>query len=167
MIVETRSKASLGRPAPVYTHRHGSGRWLRWGITKPSYAIGKPSKLTPRYQRLPEEGPKLAADVEETPSFKEDAAAAFAKLAAQWQEETKATSAIEEVAMHPAYQRIVGMGPAAIPHIMRALERRSDNWFWALRAITGADPVTPEQRGRMSEMAKAWIAWARANQIEW
>jgi hypothetical protein len=40
-------------------------------------------------------------------------------------------------------------------------EQRPDQWFWALRAITGANPIKPEQQGRIQEMAAAWIEWGR------
>lgn len=61
--------------------------------------------------------------------------------------------------MHPAYQRIIGMGDAAVPLILQELERSPDHWFWALNAITGADPVPESRRGVMSEMVKAWLEW--------
>ena len=53
------------------------------------------------------------------------------------------------------------MGAKALPYIFRELEREPDQWFWALRAITGANPIKPEQQGRIQEMAAAWIEWGR------
>jgi hypothetical protein len=85
----------------------------------------------------------------------------FHDLARRWREDTETMSSIEDMALHPAYQRIIGMGPAALPLILRELERAPDHWFWALRAITGADPVEPEQRGDIKRMAAVWLAWAR------
>lgn len=85
----------------------------------------------------------------------------FRELARRWREDTETMSSIEDMALHPAYQRIIGMGPAVLPLILRELERAPDHWFWALRAITGADPVAPEQRGDIRGMAAAWLAWAR------
>lgn len=69
--------------------------------------------------------------------------------------------------MHPAYQRIIGMGPAALPLILREMERRPDHWFWALQAITGTDPVTVGARGNMRGMAAAWVAWGKDNGLTW
>jgi hypothetical protein len=60
--------------------------------------------------------------------------------------------------MHPAYQQIIGLGPAGVPLLLRELEREPDHWFWALRAITGEDPVPEEARGRLREMAAAWLS---------
>ena len=63
--------------------------------------------------------------------------------------------------IHPAYQQIIGMGPAVVPLLLRELEREVDHWFWALKAITGADPVPPASRGKVREMAEAWLRWGR------
>ena len=83
----------------------------------------------------------------------------FAHLAERWREETAALSSVSQIAMHPAYQEIIGLGSAAAPLILRELQRRPGHWFWALRAITGEDPVRLEQRGKIKEMAEAWIQW--------
>ena len=91
----------------------------------------------------------------------------FSELAATWQKEMTFSSSITEIAMHPAYQRIVGMGPAALPLILRELEHQPHHWFWALKAITGADPVKPEDRGRIQRMAEAWLQWAKEEGLKW
>lgn len=65
--------------------------------------------------------------------------------------------------MHPAYQRIIGLGPAVIPLILADLARQPDHWFWALKALTGEDPVSPGDRGKMAAMSEAWLRWGRAN----
>jgi hypothetical protein len=62
---------------------------------------------------------------------------------------------------HPAYLEIISLGKPAIPLLLRELEREPNDWFQALRILTGANPVRPEQRGRMKEMATAWLAWGR------
>jgi hypothetical protein len=65
------------------------------------------------------------------------------------------------MAMHPAYQQIIGMGTPAVPLILAELKRGVDHWFWALRAITRENPVPPESLGDMDAMAAAWLAWGR------
>ena len=55
------------------------------------------------------------------------------------------------------------MGSAALPFIFSELEREPDNWFWALKAITGEDPVPEEHRGDVALMAKDWLAWAQSH----
>jgi hypothetical protein len=71
------------------------------------------------------------------------------------------TSSATDAAMHPAYQRIVGMGPQVLPLIFRELDECPGHWFWALRSITGANPVRPEDQGRAAAMREAWLDWAR------
>jgi hypothetical protein len=65
------------------------------------------------------------------------------------------------MSMHPAYQRIIGMGEKAIPLILAELAERPGHWFWALASITGEDPVAEQSRGKLREMASAWLAWGR------
>ena len=91
----------------------------------------------------------------------------FRELADRWKAETRFTSSVVEMSVHPAYQEIIGMGPAALPLLLRELEREPGHWFWALKAITGADPVGPRQRGCLPEMAEAWRSWAREQGIGW
>jgi hypothetical protein len=88
-------------------------------------------------------------------------------MAEEWKAETRTLSSITEMAIHPAYQRIIGMGPSALPYLLRRLESDPEQWFWALRAITGADPVKPEHRGRIGKMSGDWLDWARENGFSW
>jgi hypothetical protein len=83
----------------------------------------------------------------------------FRRLAKQWKADTEFQSSVTRIAMHPAYQRIIGMGPSAVPLILRDLDTTHDPWFWALAAITGADPVPPEDRGYIDRMVRAWVRW--------
>lgn len=83
----------------------------------------------------------------------------FLQLKQEWEEATAALSSITEICMHPAYQQIIGMGPIAIPFIIREMGNRPNHWFWALKAITGEDPVPPDKRGRIIDMTNAWLLW--------
>lgn len=85
----------------------------------------------------------------------------FNELVEMWRKETGHLSSITQKIMHPAYQRIIGMGPAGLPLILRELERRPSHWFWALNSITGEDPVPPEDAGVIKKMADAWIRWGK------
>ncbi len=87
--------------------------------------------------------------------------ARFRELAQQWQAETSHLSSMTAKATHPAYQQIIGMGKEALPLILADLRRAPKHWFWALRAITGIDPVRPEDRGRMASMTRSWLSWGR------
>jgi hypothetical protein len=87
----------------------------------------------------------------------------FNALAKRWLKETEYVSSVTQSAMHPDYQQMVGLGPAAVPLILERLKQRPDGWFWALRAITGKNPVPPDHMGRVDAMADDWMRWARKN----
>ena len=83
----------------------------------------------------------------------------FIRLAEQWRRETLAMSSLTDMVLHPAYYQIIGMGPVALPWIMRELQQGGGHWFLALRAITRENPVTPQERGKVKNMADAWLKW--------
>jgi hypothetical protein len=93
--------------------------------------------------------------------------ARFAVLAARWRRDTGRSSAVRDIVNHPAYQEIIAMGRAAVPLILRDLEHHPDHWSPALRAITGAAPVTKEHAGKLGSMAQDWLRWARENGYVW
>jgi hypothetical protein len=86
----------------------------------------------------------------------------FSELAAAWKTQSRFMSNTAQMAMLRPYQRIIGMGPAAVPLILNELAREPNQWFWALEAITGEDPVPPAVAGRVREMARAWVEWGKA-----
>lgn len=83
----------------------------------------------------------------------------FRRLSEKWRVETSFLSSSTAIAMHPAYQEIIGMGKEVLPMILEDLRRTSDHWFWALKSITGADPVPASDRGKIDEMKAAWLRW--------
>lgn len=90
----------------------------------------------------------------------------FDRLAREWKAFESPGSSAMELAMHPAYQHIIGMGPVPIPWIVEELEREPDHWFWALHCLSGGiDPVPPTDRGDIEAMSQAWIQWAKENGI--
>lgn len=89
----------------------------------------------------------------------------FTNLTKQWQSAHQFTSSISDVALHPAYQRIIGLGPAVLPLIFRDLEKSLNHWFWALNALTGENPVPEDQYGDMEAMRARWLEWGRARGI--
>jgi len=88
----------------------------------------------------------------------------FQGLVVAWKEQRGATSSVTESVMCPAYQGIIGMGDDAVPFLLRQLTNEGDDpdqWFWALKAITRADPdpVSEDERGDNLRMARAWFDW--------
>jgi hypothetical protein len=85
----------------------------------------------------------------------------FESLARQWKIETALLSSTTAMTGHPAYHAIIALGPGVVPLLLRDLEREPAHWFEALKAITGDDPVPPEQWGNIPAMTGAWLAWGR------
>jgi len=86
----------------------------------------------------------------------------FVRLRDEWKSQRKPESSSARLAMHPAYQKIIGMGPPVVPLLLRELANRApESWFWALMAITEANPVPPESRGDGEAMARAWLEWGK------
>lgn len=85
----------------------------------------------------------------------------FAKLASQWKKETAHLSSISGITNHPAYQEILAMGDAVIPLIFADLQHRPGLWFHALARLTGANPISDEDRGYIESVRQAWIRWGR------
>jgi hypothetical protein len=89
--------------------------------------------------------------------------ARFQTLVAEWRRERGAMSSLTEMSMLPAYQKIIGMGADAVPLIIAQLRSEGaepDQWFWALMAITDANPVRLEDQGNFVRMAQSWLMWA-------
>src|SRR5947207_2627909 len=80
----------------------------------------------------------------------------FQELVAKWKEATRFLSNTNEICTHTAYQQIIGMGPLALPHIFKEMGDEPGHWFWALKAISGADPVPEIDRGRIEKMTQQW-----------
>ncbi len=85
----------------------------------------------------------------------------FRTLAEHWRRDTRFVSLARKKIMHPAYQRIIGLGPQALPLIFKELKQRPSQWFWALECITGEDPA--RDSSTFADAVEQWLAWARRN----
>jgi hypothetical protein len=111
---------------------------------------------------LPQTDKSLTAPVSNV-----DLAATFLQLSQQWRQETGMLSVVSKMVIHPAYQRIIGMGQPVMPLIFRELEREPDHWFWALQSITGENPVSVDRQGNINQMAAAWLEWGKEHGYRW
>jgi hypothetical protein len=93
--------------------------------------------------------------------------ATFLSLVQRWKEERGPNSSTTQLVLCSSYQRIIGLGPAVVPLLLRELERKPDQWFWALQAITGADPVPSASHVPLRERARLWIDWGRQQGYRW
>lgn len=141
------------------------GTNLNW--TPRSKFLGEPIRRTKKrghnaditdYQKAT---PKL--NVCETPA--EPFPVKFKRLLTEWREQATFLPSVTAMVMLPSYQEIVGMGKPALPLILNELKEKPSHLFWALRAISGVDPVPPKDRGRVGKMVEAWIKWGRQNKI--
>ena len=96
-----------------------------------------------------------------SPHSPTDLESMFARLTEEWRRDTILHSSPVEIALHPAYQQIIGLGSRVVPLILRDLAQRGGHWFWALRAITGEDPAS--EQTSMPGAARAWLEWGRRN----
>jgi len=79
----------------------------------------------------------------------------------EWQSDCQFSSSLTDVSFHPAYQAIIGMGPPAVPFILRELQISPHWWFYALRMITQVDPTSNEDVGSLERLTDRWLAWGR------
>ena len=130
----------------------GSSMALAGGLQNPSISVG----TLPTYLRT------ASQTWQGIQSTKEE----FDRLADEWINDRPRGVDLADMAMHPAYQRIIGMGPTAVPWLLERLENNLDHWFWALNAITRSEDVVPdESSGDLTEMANAWFSWGERRGI--
>ncbi len=87
----------------------------------------------------------------------------FRELADQWEVETVLLSNSDQAAIHSAYQEIISMGEPVVPLILERMKSQGGHWFHALREITNANPVQPDDRGNVVAMKAAWLQWGEDN----
>jgi hypothetical protein len=98
-----------------------------------------------------------AVDAHNRPTLQEQ----FESLADRWKADVGLLSSTTAMTSHPAYRAIIELGVAALPLLLRDLERSWAHWFEALQSISGEDPVPREHRGDIAAMRADWLAWGR------
>jgi hypothetical protein len=91
----------------------------------------------------------------------------FQRLSSLWRAETSHLSSAAAIQKHPAFQEIISLGEAVVPFMLRELAAKPLLWVWALPQITGANPVAPEDAGRIDKMSAAWLAWGQEHGYQW
>ncbi len=135
----------------VQTPAIGGSGWIVIETPMPTSIVG-------------EDPPMLTFEMPSTTTASSaELAATFQELVDEWRSQTAFSSSLIEIVMKPAYQRIIGMGRTAIPLILKELRKQLDHWFWALKAISGEDPVHEQDQGNLVKMRTAWLAWGAAH----
>ena len=83
----------------------------------------------------------------------------FGQLVREWKRDTRYSSSMAKIILHPAYQAIIGMGRKALPLILAEFHKHGGHWFWALHAITQENPAP--QDADYSMAAQAWLDWGK------
>ena len=87
----------------------------------------------------------------------------FKDYSQKWYSETMFFSSPDKIVSHPDYQKIIHMGPKVIPYILEELKKQPHFWFFALRQLTGVNPVPLEIQGKINLMTASWLEWGRKN----
>ena len=85
----------------------------------------------------------------------------FQALADQWQEETGMFSLHYQAARHPAYQKILDLGPAIIPLILEYMTNHGGHWEQILITLSSENPMRPEEAGKVAKNRQRWLEWGR------
>ncbi|MFZ0496199.1 MAG: hypothetical protein WBE80_02365 [Methylocella sp.] len=118
--------------------------------------------VPPSHRGMPERGAALfLATSSVGSSLKEK----FEKLTGQWRHNTAFSSSVTEIVLDPSYQQIIGMGVAVVPLILQELQNEPDHWYWALAAITGANPAEHVPDGDIQAACDAWLDWGKRRSI--
>jgi hypothetical protein len=153
-----------GQPLPWNRHRARSKRSEEGDY---SYAL---TRVPTREHRLRAgRGYPLAVHFAEVIAARrrteaKELAQTFCDLVDVWKNETGHLSSITKAIAHPSYLRIIGLARDSTGHeierlLLRELEAEPDHWFAALTAITGEDPVQPQND--FDESVEAWLRWGR------
>lgn len=86
----------------------------------------------------------------------------------KWKFDTMHLSSVAKMIAHPSYLRIVGLGREfkygeIEKLILQELENEPDHWFDALVAITGENPVGPNDD--FDAAVNAWLTWGRERRL--
>ncbi|MEI6622372.1 MAG: hypothetical protein WCP28_10740 [Actinomycetes bacterium] len=82
----------------------------------------------------------------------------FVALAHQWRSATCGGARAWDSYTHLTYQKIIGLGPQALPLLLRDSKENPMDWLWALVAIVGQDIAAGVET--IEEAARTWRMWA-------
>lgn len=85
----------------------------------------------------------------------------FEKLAREWVDGTEFFSSSSAMMQHPAYAEMLSMGKEIVPLVLDWYENGAEHGHWCLLLadLTGENPVSPKDAGRMVSVRRAWLVW--------
>ena len=84
----------------------------------------------------------------------------FLELKEKWKQETIFESSSDKIFSNSNYVKIIDFGAEALPWIIKDLKRNGGFWFFALKKITGFNPIKTENIGRYEGMKSDWLEWS-------
>jgi hypothetical protein len=153
---------------------HCKRRFYDWNPVRSSresdyaYARGRSGRALPDARRY-----ELARDIAKSIASKrrknkQALEGTFRQLVAAWKSETGHLSSMRKAVGHDSYLRIIGLAKDSFEYeierlLLCELESEPDYWFAALRAITGEDPVKPNDD--FDDAVAAWLDWGKQKGI--
>lgn len=89
----------------------------------------------------------------------------FDRLTADWVEAISHCSSLDQIVSDKNYLKIISYGRDALPFIFADLRSSPKPWFFALRQITGANPIPADSAGNFQVMIASWLKWAESNNL--
>lgn len=91
------------------------------------------------------------------PSKISDLEKEFTERADRWEKQTGIYSSPTKRFLHEDYQTIMTMGESVIPLILKRLQTKPNDWFWALKHFARKDMALGNDS--FSGAVKAWLDW--------
>lgn len=91
----------------------------------------------------------------------------FDALTKDWVRATRFKNSLSEINDSEPLKSIMAMGDVVVPLILKDLRDSPKHWFFALRVLTGADPIKKRDAGNLENMRKAWLNWAAKEGVEY
>ena len=89
----------------------------------------------------------------------------FNEYSRKWKMETAGYSTTVHITRNDNYLDIIGMGNEIVPFILKDLQKETNHWFVALKAITKENPVSKEHFGNIEQMRQDWLAWGEQKNL--
>jgi hypothetical protein len=129
-----------------FSYHVGSGEFTREILTnyvKPRAPVGEKQTAPPQVPAR-------------TPSELEEV---FESLVSEWKQSRRLSSSVADRITHSAYLRIIGLGPAVLPLLLKELQREPDHWLVALYAVAGGDMAAGADS--FEAAVSRWLQWGR------
>lgn len=90
----------------------------------------------------------------------------FEDLKREWLADTSMLSSPRLKYDNENYKEIIKLDSFVLPSIIEDLRENNNDWLFALRTITGIDPVPKEHQGDFELMKEDWLSWAEKNMLQ-